>query len=318
VGTETHLVAEVERLALPPFNAYLAGAAPYMVASGAVSGRSEIHFARSELEVNNRVVLSRLGLAGGGDDFVRREVGIPLTLALALMKDYRGNIELSLPFGGNLREPTFSMREVVLQAIVRAIRGAILSPLNALGRVFVRDGKIERFDLDPIPFPPGSATLDATGRARMDQVNRVLQTRPDLGVRVGGQAAAADVERLRDEAALRSIVQTGGSKRLREFLEARIAGGPARPLEAEDEARLADLLHTIPWPADQLMQLAEQRGVATAAAFIVDFGLQAERVRAIDAEPPAPDRLAAEPSASVELVERARLADRLRPAARKE
>src|SRR5690242_1433763 len=48
VGTRTELVAEVERLALPPFNAYLAeGNAPYVVASGLVSGRSTVVLERS-------------------------------------------------------------------------------------------------------------------------------------------------------------------------------------------------------------------------------------------------------------------------------
>src|SRR5439155_1440175 len=116
--------APVERLALPPFNAYLEGASPYTLSSGSVSGKSEITLERSELEVNNQVVLSRLGLNGEpGEDFVKRQLGIPLTLALALMKDYRGDIALGLPFGGNLSEPSFSMRTVVLQGIVQALRG---------------------------------------------------------------------------------------------------------------------------------------------------------------------------------------------------
>src|SRR6185503_12094040 len=171
IGERTHLVAEVQKLALSPFNPYLQGAAPYTVSSGTISAQSEIVLERSELEVQNRVVLSRLGLKGTtGDDFVQREVGVPLTLALALMKDYRGNIELGLPFGGNLKEPTFSMRSVVLQAIVRAVRGAILSPLTVLGRVILRDGRIERFDLDPIPFPPGGRELDEVGRERTAQI----------------------------------------------------------------------------------------------------------------------------------------------------
>src|SRR5205814_1550537 len=120
IGARTHLVAEVERLALPPFNAYLEGASPYTLSSGSVSGKSEITLERSELEVNNQVVLSRLGLNGEpGEDFVKRQLGIPLTLALALMKDYRGDIALGLPFGGNLSEPSFSMRTVVLQGIVQ-------------------------------------------------------------------------------------------------------------------------------------------------------------------------------------------------------
>jgi len=91
-------------------------------------------------------------------------------------------LELALPFGGNLSSPKFSFGQLVRQAVVRAIRGAVLSPLNALGRVFVRDGRIEELALDPIPFPPGGRALDRPGRDRLVQVLRVLSLHPDLAL----------------------------------------------------------------------------------------------------------------------------------------
>jgi hypothetical protein len=304
IGTRTHLVAEVERLALPPFNAYLQGTAPYTVTAGAISGRSEIVLDRSELEVNNRIVLSRLGLGGGtGQDFVKRELGIPLTLALALMKDYRGNIELSLPFGGNLREPTFSMRSVVMQAIVGAIRGAILSPLNAIGRVVLRNGRIERFDLDPIPFSPGGRELDAVGRERVAQVSRVLWARPDLAVRLRGQAAIDDVEKLKDERALAALADDPGAEPLRGFLRARLEGAPPPPLDEPLRARLETVRGTLSWPGEELRNLAGDRGAVAAAALILEFKVDPDRVAAAPPETPQPNALAAHPGASVELHE---------------
>src|SRR5262249_43310506 len=123
IGTRTRLRADFERVALPPFNVYLEPVSPYSVSSGVLTAHTEVTLERSQLEVDNRIVLSRFGLGGSAEeDFLKRQIGIPLTLALALMKDYRGDIELALPFGGNVRAPTFSLRQVVLQALVRAIR----------------------------------------------------------------------------------------------------------------------------------------------------------------------------------------------------
>jgi hypothetical protein len=303
IGTRTQLVAEVERLALPPFNAYLSGTAPYTVTGGAISGRSEIVLDRSELEVNNRIVLSRLGLGGAaGPDFVKRELGIPLTLAIALMKDYRGNIELTLPFGGNLQEPTFSMRSVILQAVVRAIRGAILSPVNALGRVIFRDGRIERFDLDPIRFPPGERELDALGRERVAQISRVLWAHPDLAVRLRGEAAIDDLERLNDEAALGALTDPKAEP-LRNFLRARLDGAPPPPLDEDQRAELEAVRARIPWPGEALRNLAVDRGAVAAAALILEFKLDPERVATAPPETPQPNTLAPHPGVSVELHE---------------
>ena len=302
IGTRTHLVANVERLALPPFNAYLEGASPYTVTAGAVSGRSEITLERSELEVNNQVVLSRLGLSGApGEDFVKRQVGIPLTLALALMKDYRGDVALDLPFGGNLREPSFSMRSVVLQAIVGAVRGAVLSPLNALGRVLLRDGRIAQIDLDPIPFAPGARELDDAGRERVVQVARVLTSRPDLAVRLHGVVAQADVDRLRDQAVLAALGEERANEPLRAFLHARLAGSPPPGLDDAQQARLDGLLAALPWPAAALHDLTVDRGAVAGAAFILEQRLEPAR---LSVSTPATDQLASTPGVAVEVRER--------------
>jgi len=57
IGARTHLVAQVERLALPP-SMPTSRVRPVHRVLGAVSGKSEITLERSELEVNNQVVLS--------------------------------------------------------------------------------------------------------------------------------------------------------------------------------------------------------------------------------------------------------------------
>jgi hypothetical protein len=87
------------------------------------------------------------------------------------MKDYRGNIELGLPFGGRRREA--DLRDAIRSSSRRSCapsRGAILSPLNALGRVFLRDGKnrADRCRCDPVrrPGAMSSTTRDGHGRFR--------------------------------------------------------------------------------------------------------------------------------------------------------
>jgi hypothetical protein len=303
LGPRTRLLAELERLPLRPFNTYLAAILPYSVSSGVVSGRSEIVLDRSELDVDNRIVLSHLGLKGSGEDTIERELGVPLTLALALMKDYRGDIALDLPFGGDLGAPTFSMQSVMRQAILRAIQGAILSPLNALGRVVLEDGRIERFDLAPIPFPPGGRELDAAGRERAIQISRVLQTHPELRPRLRGMAAGADADRLVDEAVLSMLGSSRADEPLRAFLEARLAGSPPPPLDQTQAARLDALFATTSWPAEALQSLALDRGAAAAAALILEQGVAPGRVAVDSPQIRGPDDLAPEPGVSVELRE---------------
>ena len=301
VGTTTRLRADVKEVPLQPFNPYLEPASQYSVSSGRLTMHSEITLDRAQLDVDNRVVLSRFGLGSSAEeDFLKRELGIPLTLAVALMKDYRGNIELALPFGGNLNSPTFSLRQLVLQAVVHAIRGAVLSPLNALGRVFLRDGRIEDLALEPIPFPPGDGRLDQAGRERVVQVIRVLGTHPDLALAVRGQVAEADVTRLQEETVLAALPPKDRDP-LRAYLEARRAGAPPPPLAADQRRRLETLTGALSWPGEQLRQLADDRSAAVAAAFLLEGQIAPDRIRVETADVPAPGALAAAPAVALRM-----------------
>jgi hypothetical protein len=196
------------------------------------------------------------------------------------------------------------MRSVVLQAIVRAVRGAVMSPLNALGRVILRDGRIEQFDLEPIPFAAGARTLDAAGQARIQQIARVLEAHPNLVLRVRGQVAQVDADSLRGEAALAALAEDRAFEQLRAVVQARLAGGPPPAVRPEDGRRLENLLATLPWPTEALHRLAVDRGAVAAASFIVDHKIDPGRVAAEPSKEPRPETLATAPNATVELRQR--------------
>src|SRR6185295_19158502 len=94
-------------------------------------------------------------------------------VALALMKDYHGDIRLDLPVSGDLAAQEYRVENVVGIALRKALIGALRSPVTLLGSVFRREDA-EQFDLRPIPFPPASADLGPAGEARIAQVAGLL------------------------------------------------------------------------------------------------------------------------------------------------
>ena len=174
----------------------------------------------------------------------------------------------------------------------------------------MHDGRIESIALDSIPFTAGARTLDAAGRQRVEQVARVLTVHPELGVRLRGVAATADLERLRDEAVLSALARAPDAARLRAYVEARTSGSPPPPISDAEHARLETLYAGLPFPAAALQALAEDRGAVAAAALILEQHVDPARVTPVRPELPGPDALAPAPEANVELAER----DGLRPA----
>ena len=123
---------------------------------------------------------------------------LPVRLAVALLKDRRGLIDIDMPVRGDLREPDFKYGRVVLNALVNVITKVVTSPFAALGGLVGGGGE----DLQYIEFPVGTDTLDAAGIQKIDAIAKALQERPALQVEVVG---AADRVRDRDAVALQKI-----------------------------------------------------------------------------------------------------------------
>src|SRR5689334_21444521 len=156
----------------------------------------------------------------------------------------------------------------------------------------MRDGRIERVEIEAVPFPPAGRLLDDAGRERLAQVARVIASHRDLAVRFRGVASADDVARIQDEAALAALGTGRDTEPLRAFLRARLAGRPLPALDGGQKTRLDDLLASLPWPEDQLHELARDRGSVAVASLVLDHQIDPERVAAEVPVAPAREQLA--------------------------
>ena len=273
-----HATSQVEQLHLPPLNPYVSPALAYTLDSGLLTMTSEIDISRASFRASNDLVLSRLGLSPAGDDFFARDLGVPLTIALALMKDYQGRIALSVPVEGELGTSSFHLGSVLLQAVKRALLGLLQAPIRLLGSLFGTRGAPDAFAIDPIPFAPGASTLDGSAQARVDQIGQLLAAHPDLQLVLKAQLAPADatalrIAALRDRLEPRSGVSNGAHGNAHDGSAADVkALEPLRPLlsskgDGREHAALEnELARLIPFPAEGLRGLGNARALAAESA----------------------------------------------------
>ena len=105
-----------------------------------------------------------------------------MLLAVALLKDRNGVINLDLPVGGSLDDPQFSVGGIVFRALVNLIVKVITAPFALLGSLA---GHGE--ELAYIEFTPGSATLDPAGDGKVQSIAKALTDRPALNLDVAGR-----------------------------------------------------------------------------------------------------------------------------------
>ena len=160
----------VELTTVTPYSAHFAG---YKIEKGKLSVDLDYHIENRQLKADHRFVIEQLQLGDKVDS--PDAVKLPLKLAVALLKDRNGVIDVPLPVSGSLDDPQFRVGPIIWKAVVNLLVKVATAPFALLGKLF---GGGEQMNL--IDFDAGSAELDAAGHERLQGVVKSLQERPHL------------------------------------------------------------------------------------------------------------------------------------------
>nr|WP_315218889.1 DUF748 domain-containing protein [uncultured Duganella sp.] len=198
-NTDVNVVFKnVDMVSASPYSMKFAG---YKIAQGKISLDLQYKVRNSQLEGNNQIVLDNLTLGERIDS--PDAVKLPLELALAILKDSNGRIDLGVPVSGDMSDPQFSYGSLVWKAIGNILSKVALSPFRALGNLFGVSGD----KLDAVDFDAGSDTVLPPEREKLRQVAKILEAKPQLKLSVPGQYnEAADGAALRTQALRRLVV----------------------------------------------------------------------------------------------------------------
>jgi hypothetical protein len=292
---------KIDDFALTPFNPYAITYSPYGIGDGALEIRTTAKFSAGKYDVTNAVTLHQFDLAGAeGDSLFAEQFGIPLTMALALLRDASGDIDLDIPMqvdqsGGT----TVDVIAVVRSALRQALMGAIQSPLKLVGGVIGAGGKSGAIAPAPIAFPLGRGEPTAAGADSAQRLAAFLTSRPGMAVELDTAVTADDVRWLHEqglhgewedegffERSFAFLTQRGPRERIGAYLAAR-ADGTSAELSAEDAATLQEWLDARPPPSpEQLRELAAAR-LAAVESVLRKSGIDAARIATGPASPPA-------------------------------
>jgi hypothetical protein len=174
---------------LSPYSVTFAGR---RIQAGTMNVDLEYKIDRSALVGENKVVLEKLQLGERVES--PGATRLPLDLAIAILSDSEGRIDIALPVKGNVDSPEFSYGHLIWQALVTVITRIATSPFRALGGLFGGDAD----SLQAIAFEAGSDIVLPPEREKLKRVADVLAKRPRLKLTVhGGYETKVDGEALR-------------------------------------------------------------------------------------------------------------------------
>jgi uncharacterized protein DUF748 len=189
---------------LSPYSATFAGR---RIRSGTMNLDLEYKIDRSALVGENKVVLQQLQLGERVES--PGAMRLPLDLAIAILSDADGRIDIALPVRGNVDRPEFSYGHLIWQAFVTVITKVATSPFRALGALFGGDGD----GVEAVAFEAGSDVVVPPERQKLKRVAEVLGKRPRLKLTVhGAYEAKVDGEALRALRVRQDLAQRLGVK----------------------------------------------------------------------------------------------------------
>jgi hypothetical protein len=185
----------VRQLDLLPTSPYLAKYAGYRLDRGQLTLDVTYQLENRRWQAENRVLLDHftLGAATPGPDATK----LPVSLAIALLKDRHGRIALDLPVEGNLDEPGFSFGPAIARVVTTLLARAATSPFALLGAL--RPSGTADDGSTVLVFAPGQAELEPEAERTLRQLALALQERPALALELlEGRTAEADRQLFQD------------------------------------------------------------------------------------------------------------------------
>jgi hypothetical protein len=194
------LEGELRDFAIPRVNPYTNRILAWMARDGQLATKLHFRIDGDRLDAKSEIVVGRLDLirAGAGDEAQKR-IGLPLGLIVALMKDVRGEIRVSVPVSGSLSSPEFSLGEAVWTAVRNVIVNVLAAPFKLIGGLFTKDNRIAELKVDPIIFDPGSGVLMPPMEQQAQRIADFMRNSPFVRIGLSPVVSQADLAVLKTQ-----------------------------------------------------------------------------------------------------------------------
>ncbi len=190
----TDLGLKFENISLPIFNPYSTPLAGYNIAKGKLTTDLHYTIVDRKLDAQHKIRIDQL--EWGEATATQGEATLPVKFATSLLKDKDGVINLDVPVGGTLDDPSFRIGPIIWQVIKNIIVKAVTAPFSLLGSLFAGAEEAQFID-----FEPGEAALDAATAERLGALAKSLAEKPELKLDVPiGAVAELDQPALKDRA----------------------------------------------------------------------------------------------------------------------
>jgi hypothetical protein len=173
------LTVKAAGVELTGFSPYTTKYTGYPIQNGTLT--ADVHYLldQGELKAENHIVIDQLTFGDKVESSTA--INLPIRLAVAILKNSQGVIDLNVPISGSLSNPEFSIMGLVMHAFWNVIVKAATSPLSIIASAFGTSANLSQID-----YAPGYAVLTPAARGKLDTVAKALGERTNLKLTIQG------------------------------------------------------------------------------------------------------------------------------------
>lgn len=195
-----NLDGSVTSLNMPILSPYSVEFTGYPIKQGQVTYKGAYKIDNGELTSTNNIVINKLEF---GAVSPKAKETLPVGLAVSLLQDRSGQIDLNLPVTGSLNDPEFSVGGIIVKVIVNLITKAVTAPFALIGSMFGG----ENLDLNNLAFVTGSARLNDQTEKALAVVGKAMTERPGIKIQITGIGnTALDEKGLKEKRLMRQMI----------------------------------------------------------------------------------------------------------------
>jgi hypothetical protein len=197
---------DIKELSLPGLSSYIKQALQYEIESGQLDLNIDVQLAGTEIEGEVQMLLRGIELTAADDSetsSLNDQTSVPFNMALGMLKDSEGNVELSLPITGDTSNPDFGLSGfltlLVKQATIIGARDYLLTtlvPFSQVVNVVVLAGEYAlKVRINDLPYSPKEIDFQPEQQEFLKQFSALLKEHDRTQIKLCAIATAQDIDK---------------------------------------------------------------------------------------------------------------------------
>ncbi|MCD8340473.1 MAG: DUF748 domain-containing protein [Burkholderiales bacterium] len=187
--------SQITALSLPAFSGFSTEFTGYPITQGQLTYKGNIDINNQKLNSTNNITINKLEF---GNENPNAKEKLPVKLAVSLLQNRNGEINLNLPITGSLSDPNFSVAGVIVKVLTNLITKVVAAPFTIIGDIgsgitsgitdLLTGGSNSNLSANNLTFAPGSAQLTPEDQQALSVVAKAMNDRPSMNIQVTGYA----------------------------------------------------------------------------------------------------------------------------------